>query len=181
VNETKSFALLGDLAQLVKKHGPTAFSDLASLLRSPEMIAELTTILETAEATGRGAKVTRKASVAIRGEGSRASVIDLLSQIEKRDPEKAQLLSNFYEAVVSKGVLPTLRELRSFARDNGLRSIVSTSRDKAVGPFIRDLATHPLDDIRPMLRRAKQSEDAPGDRSLEGWTDIILDKQRSRQ
>jgi len=46
VSITNSFALLEDLARLVRKYGPEVFSDLSALLRDPRKMEDLTTILE---------------------------------------------------------------------------------------------------------------------------------------
>lgn len=172
------FALLRDLAHLVRKYGPTVFSDLAGFLRDPEAVAELITILEAAEAAGRNARVTKARAAPGGMRRGKGSVQSLLSELQKDHPEKAQVLSGFHGALAAKRALPTLRELRSFALDNGLNGVSATSREKAIGQILRDLAARHLEDVRLMLGRVRM-EDATGDRTLEGWTDIILDKERT--
>lgn len=151
------FALLRDLAHLVRKYGPTVFSDMAGFLRDPEAVAELVTILEAAEAAGRKARVTKSRVARAGAKGGKGSVQNLLSELEKDRPEKAQVLSGFHDALAAKRALPTLRGLRSFARDNGLKAVSATSREKAVGQILRDLATRPLEEIRLMLGRVRKN------------------------
>ncbi|MGH9890856.1 MAG: hypothetical protein ACREA0_02490 [bacterium] len=174
------FALLRDLANLVRKYGPTVFSDLAGFLRDPDAVAELLTILEAAEVAGRKARVPKSRVAPTGARGSKGSLQNLLSELEKDQPEKAQVLSGFYGALAAKRALPTLRELRSFALDNGLKGASATSRDEAMGPLLRDLITRSREDIRSMLGRIRL-EDTTGDRTLEGWTGVILDKDRTRR
>jgi hypothetical protein len=180
VNETDKFALLRDLAHLLRKYGLNAFSDLAGFLRDSESVTELTMILETTEAAGRKSGVPKSGVAALRGETTKENLLHLLSQVKKTEPEKAQILSGFYEALAVKRALPSLRELRSFARDNGLKPLSATSRDKAISPLVRDLSTRSIEDIRSMLKRIRLSDGALGDRSLEAWTGVILNKERSR-
>lgn len=178
MSETQKFALLKDLALLLRRYGPRTFSDLAAFLKNPQNTAELTAILETAAATRRKTFQARPSFAARQAEGSREGLRHFLLKLEKDDPEKAQMLSGFYEVLIAKNVLPTLRELRSFAQDNGLHPVASKSRDKALNPLIRDLAGRPVDDVRPMLRRVRMAERVIGDRSLERWTGVILNRQR---
>lgn len=180
MTSTDKFVLLRDLAHLVRKYGSTVFSDLASFLRDPQAVAELVTILEAAEAAARKARVTESRVARAGAKGGKGSVQNLLSELEKDQPEKAQVISDFHMALAAKRALPTLRELQSFARDNGLKGESATSRDKAIGPLLRDLAARPLEDIRSMLGRIRM-EDTAGDRTLEGWADVILDKDRTRR
>lgn len=179
MTQTDKFALLRDLAHLVRKYGPTVFSDLAGFLRNPETVAELVTILEAAETAGRKSRVTASRAAPIRGKGARGNLQHLLSDLEKDEPEKAQVLSGLYESLAAKRALLTLRELRSFARDYGLKAVSATSRDKAISPLLRDLAARPIEDIRSILGHIS-TVDTAGDRTLEAWTDVILSKQRSR-
>ncbi len=174
------FALLRDLAHLMKKYGPAVFSDLAGFLRDSGAVAELVMILEAAEIAGRKARVAESRVAPGGAKGGKGSVQNLLSELEKDQPEKAKVLSGFHGALAAKRALPTLRELRSFAIDNGLKGVSAMSRDKAISPLLRDLAARSLEDIRSMLGRIRM-EDTAGDRTLEGWTDVILDKDRARR
>jgi len=79
------------------------------------------------------------------------------------------------EAIAAKLVFPTVKELRNFASDNGLRPVNASSRDKAVTPFLRDLATRPIEEVRHVLEKIRPVATG-GDRTLEGWAGVILGK-----
>jgi hypothetical protein len=177
VTQADKFALLRDLAHLVRKYGPSVFADLAGFIKDPETVAELVTILESAETAGRKAHITEARPRAIRDKSPRARLHHLILELEKDEPEKARILSGLYEALVAKRALPTLRELHSFALDNGLEAISARSRDKAIGPFLRHLAARSTEDLRSIIGRISMM-DTTGDRTLEGWTKVILGKQR---
>ena len=176
MTQSDKFALLRDIASLLKKHGPTAFTELADFLRNPVVVTDLISILETSEAAGRRARITRPSGKG-KSQGTQGTVKRLLADINDKNPEKAKPLSTFYGMLSTKRVLPTLRDLRSFADDSGLRPVTASSRDKAISPLLRDLATRSVEEIQVMLQRIKPV-DKQGDRTLEGWTDVILDKRR---
>jgi hypothetical protein len=177
---TRESALLYDLAGLIKKHGPAAFSDLVKFLRDPDALGELVAILEAAETASRRAHVPELRTVKkTHGRARNDGTQNLLSGLASRDPEKGEILSSLYESLLAKRALPTLADLRRFARDNGLREITVTSREKAISLLLRDLSGRTTDDVRSMFRRV-QAMGTSGDRSLEGWTDVILRKDRPR-
>jgi hypothetical protein len=170
---TDEFALLSDLARLVRKHGPNTFGDLAKLLADPDGIGELIGILEAAQHAGRQARVPEPRPIKRRGAGSAASSRKFLAEVERTQPDKAEVLSRLYDAFQAKQVLPSISEVRRFGEDNGLPAIRATSRDRAITSLLRHLAAYPTSDVRMMLARL---DVAPrrGDRTLEGWTDVIL-------
>jgi hypothetical protein len=180
VSEISSFALLADLARLVRKHGPTAFSDLSAILRNPEKVEELTTILEAGASAGRRVTNYKAGAPTPRRQVPALSLPLLFSRMRTTDPQITDLLSKFYEDLLAKRVLPTLRGLREFAHENHLKGAHAESREKAIGPLIRDLSGHPSDQIASILGRVRPAQSVPDDRSLERWADVILDKNRSR-
>jgi len=180
VSEISSFALLEDLARLVRKHGPAAFSDLSAILRNPKKIEELVSVLEAGASAGRRAK-TYKSGVPLRRRRAPSTALGLPDSLAATtDPETEGLLSRFYEDLLARRVLPTLPELREFASDNGLKGAKAESRGKAIGPLIRDLSLRPKDQVASILGRARSAKSAKDDRSLERWADVILDRNRSR-
>lgn len=179
MTDTDKFALLRDLAGLVRKHGLSAFSELAKYLRDPNSLDELVSILESVETAGQRARRPQRRSKAKR-KSSKTTIQELLTAISETEPDKAKALSTLYNAVVTKRAFPTLRELRNFATDNGLRRVSARSRDNALVPFFRDLAGRPIDDLRAILTRIRP-EDGGKDRTLEGWTNIILGKRPPEQ
>ena len=176
MTQSDEFALLKDLASLLKKHGPTAFTELAEFLRNPAAVTALISILETSGTAGRRAGITRPSGKG-ESQGTKGIMKRLLADINDKDPEKAQPLSRFYGMLSTKRALPTMRDLRGFSDDNGLRPVTASSRDKAIPPLLKDLATRSVEDIHVMLERMRPVG-TQGDRTLEGWTDVILGTQR---
>src|SRR5207248_6971259 len=98
-------------------------------------------------------------------------VSTILSQAQRDDPEKGELLSALYEALAAKRALPSLRELRRFAIDNGLSAASDgASRDRAITALLGQLALCPVEGVRSIVKRVRITE-RETDRSLEGWTD----------
>lgn len=178
MRERREFDLLVDIARLLKKYGPDVFDELARMLNQTEVVKNLIAILEDSAGKARSAKAFGGGKR--RSSGQRTGLRQLLSELEVREPQKGELLANFNEALGSKSVLPTLKELRYFAMDNGLSPIRATARDKAIYPFLKDLATRPVEEIKSIVNRASIGAQM-GDRSLEGWAGVILDKKRSKK
>ncbi len=174
MTEADRFELLRDLARLIRKYGPDAFASLSDFLKTPNAIDQLATILDASATAGQKARVT-KAS----GKPKRAQqgLDEILAEVEKTEPHKAQELSEFVRAFGAKRALPTLRDVRDFASDNGLRSVTATSRDKTLLPLVKDLITRPSGELSTILKRIALHEHE-GDRTLEGWAGVILDKER---
>ncbi|MEH1914933.1 hypothetical protein [Nostoc sp.] len=198
------FELLIEIAKLLKKHSPEFSKSLAELLSSPKFIEHLVSVLSstnTISSTGitqqikpttsnqrlkkprssltKKAKTSQKKESQSAKSGLSASVSYplFLKELETTDPEKSALLIKLYYSLINKTLLPTLQDIRNFASDTGLSTIKATSRNKAIIPFVRDLLSlnieqlkTKLDGLMPVL-----PED---DRSLEAWANIILDKER---
>ena len=171
MSETKDIELLVDIAHLLKKHGPESFEQLAQKLKEGSLVEDLLSILDTSARTGRlsRAKLGEKRSPAKRKDG----ITELFQRVEKDEPEKANILKQLHHSLAEKMILPTLRDIRHFAEDNGLQPVKATSRDKAILPLLRDLASVPSDKISHMVSSVPCSE-VEGGRTLEGWTEIIL-------
>lgn len=166
------FELLRELARLLRRFGPAAFSDLARDLRDPATVVNISEVLESFGDAGRRASHRPGRAGSQRG----SSLRGFLLKLRERDSEKGAMMVEVYDALLSKRVLPTLGQLREFARDNGLGPVNATSREKAVGPLVRALALLPTDQLRGLM--ARLTEDSPrGDRTLEGWAELILKKR----
>lgn len=174
MTEADRFELLRDLARLIKKHGPDAFANLSDFLKSPDAIDELVAILDASATAGRKAHVTRASGTPKKVQ---QGLGEILFEIEKSDPHKAQELSEFVRAIRAKRVLPTLRDVRNFALDNGLRPVTATSKDKALLPLVKDLIARPAGELSTILKTVTVHQHV-GDRTLEGWAGVILDKER---
>lgn len=171
MSETKDIELLTDIARLLKKHGPEPFEQLAQKFKEGCLVEDLLSILDTSARTGRlsRARLGEKRPPAKRKDG----ITELFQHVEKDEPEKAIILKQLYHSLVGKMILPTLRDIRHFVEDNGLQPVKATSRDKAILPLLRDLASVPSDKISYMVSSVPCSE-VEGGRTLEGWAGIIL-------
>lgn len=167
------FELLAEIAKLLKKYGPEAFEMLSRNLSSPDFSGRLISILST---TARVARTVRRNEIGgIEHKGFSKDFRTSLVALEKTEPEKSALLTKLYDDMKAKTVLPTLRNIFAFASDNGLPSITATARDKAIVPFLKTLMPLPLLELKSKLSSIKPVP-VKDDRSLEGWSNIILDK-----
>ncbi len=171
MTENRDFDLLADVARLLKKYGPEAFEHLAENLSSPEFFERLISILRTSAKAGATVKAAKRP---VRKKQSpadfRTSIVSL------RDKEKSDLLLKFYDDLMAKTILPTLRSLQSFVSDAGLPPFKAKIREKAVVQVVKNLMVLSLEELQLLLSTIRQvpSQD---DRSLEGWSNIILNKK----
>lgn len=170
MSEDRDIELLADIARLLKKYGPEPFEKLAQKLNEGELIENLLSILEVSARTGRQSKTSLGKK---RSPAKKNGITELLQNIEKDDPKKANLLKQFHQSLVGKAILPTLKDIRHFAEDNGLKPIKATGREKAILPLLRDMAEIPVDRISRMVSRLPQTAEEGG-RTLEGWAGVIL-------
>lgn len=178
MREDRALLLMADFAGIIKKHGSTALSDLTELLKDESRIQQLISLLEIgSSATGAAKRGLRhRADEKRLGKTSKRRIHENLA-IE--DSPKREVFTALFERLTSKRVLPTLSDIRSFARDNGLAPVTASSRDKALKPFLRDVISRSLEEIEGILKQLHTFSSGQDDRSLEGWAGVILDKQRS--
>ncbi|HIH36295.1 MAG TPA: hypothetical protein HA232_00070 [Methanocellales archaeon] len=164
--------LLVDLAKLLKKHGADIFESLAESISSPEMAQHLSGTLIQVAKTGRTIPKT-KIEKRLKQEPSIPKSLTTLKSVE---PEKYQLLMNFYSDLTEKAVLQSLRDIKEFAIGSGLPEVRAKSRQKAISPLISSLVKFPNEQLITKIQSAKKYDKS--DRSLDGWSDIILNRQR---
>ena len=171
MNEQREFDLLADIAKLIKKHGPDAFERLAGLTSSPEFAERLTTVL-TASATV--AKASRpKGTPKISARDFRASLVKL----SDTEPEKSQIITKFFDDLVAKSVLPTSEHIKRFSADIGTELSASKTRNEAIIALTQSLLPLPLEQLAEKFGLFT-STTGKDDRSLEGWSNIILNLDR---
>lgn len=161
--------LLADLIKLLKKHGANAFEELASEIKKPNFIEVVSSILEVIPKFNKEgvSKVAKKKKPANDYPKS-------LDTLKSTDAEKFNFLNQFYENILSKQTLSSLREINFFREDNGLALSKAKSHKEAIKSLINDLANCPLERLRK-LDTVTISEK----KGLEGWSDIILKKSTS--
>lgn len=175
MNEKHELDLLIDLAKLIKKHGPEAFEALATTIFSPEKSQLISNLLTQSANIGRASEESRK------GKSTRKarSIKDLIYSIRESEPQKYNILLKFHDDYLSKAILPTLRDVKEFAQECGFTEIRGNSRKNFLGPLIKELIKMPEDELKSILNILIKYEKA--DRSLEGWSDLILGKERKAE
>ncbi|MDQ3398292.1 MAG: hypothetical protein M3511_11095, partial [Deinococcota bacterium] len=98
-------------------------------------------------------------------------------EIKEDEPEKSELLLKLYDDLLAKTALPSLRDIHEFLADTELPPLKATSRSKAIVPLIKTLMTLQMPDLRAKLSKI-ESLSTQDDRSLEGWSNIILNKDQ---
>lgn len=171
----REYELLIDIAKLLRKHGPDAFDDLANKISTPEFSAQLATVLTAAASSGRSLKSEGKRGS--HGKGTRRDLTAQLAALAETEPDKAAMLREFYDGLMAKYLLPTLREVRAFASDNGLPVPTATARPQVAASLLLSLVPLPLTEVQAKLNTLPPKADAD-DRSLQRWNDLILDKNR---
>ena len=170
-NDSKELDLLYDLAKLIKKYGTETFEGLAKQMSKPDFIQQFVEILSTTAKASRTAPKSKRKSAS---QGSRVDFRSSLINLGKSEEEKSALLVQLYDGLMSRSLLPTLREMRDFVLDHGLPSIKSPARDKAIVPFVKTFLSMPLEDVKMYLKDIRPTSSYNDDRSLEGWSNIIF-------
>ena len=160
--------LLMDLVRLLKKYGAETFGSLATLISSTEISLQLATILTQVATISR---TVSKRNVQVKPIG-KYPIPKSLAAIKNAEPDKYQLLTDFMIRLTDKVVLQSLGEMKQFAKDAGLPEVRATSRQKAISPLIGSLVKLSNEQLISIIKSPKSQK--AGDRSLEGWSDIIL-------
>jgi hypothetical protein len=168
--DNKEFSLLSDLAKLIREYGPEVFEKLALDMSNPEFRKHLQSILTMTAAAYRTGAQRRHPS---KQDGPTSNFQLKLKNLRTTDAEKAALLIDLYDALKKKTVLPTLREMRNFALDNGLPPVKSASREKALVPFVKCFLKMPIENVREYVQLIESST-STDDKTLEGWSKIIF-------
>ena len=173
MSEDKKLDLLMDLAKLLKKYGPEPFENLSESISSLEITERLKKLLEGP------VSISRSVSTPLDSGADRVprTVREKLEALKNSEPQKYELLASFHASLFTKVFLPTLRDIRNFARDHGLHEITSKGRSDAIAQLIKQLIPLSYEDLREKLTSSRLHRD--GDRSLEAWSDLILGKSKN--
>jgi hypothetical protein len=164
--------LLVDLAKLLRKYGPEPFESLAASISTPEMTQHISVLLTQVAKIGRNIPKTKRK---VRPK-EKPSIPRSLTALRSVEPEKYKLLMNFHNDLIGKTVLPTLRDIKEFAIDCGLPQVLGESRQRAISPLIGSLTKLAIKQLMAKIGSLKKYD--MGDRSLEGWSNIILSRQQ---
>lgn len=172
----KEYDLLIDLSKLLKKFGPEIFLSLSDKFSNPEIFNSISTILYTTAKNKPNVTAIKKKKKKTIG----IQIEELLERNKELEPDKYNLLTNFYNRFISKTVLPNIKDIKAFVVNNKIPFPEIKSRDRAALNLIEYLSKLPSDKIKNLtdikLKPSTINKNEDSDRSLQGWTDIILKK-----
>ena len=177
IHNTKTYELLGEIAKLLKKYGKETFSELATVLKDPNLSNHIAETLENIAQLSPQKKKTKKRPTLLEESMQLRESLVVLGKVE---PEKSKILLLMFDSLQNKIILPSLRELTNFISDQGLPMPKAKSRDKVIFSFLKTCTGLSLNDLEAfddIIKRQQYSDDA--DRSLEGWGKVILDRKKS--
>ncbi|HGJ65812.1 TPA: hypothetical protein ENS27_10525 [bacterium] len=172
---TKEIDLLVDISKLFKKYGPETFESLANLLTSQDMVQHLSNILRQTINVTEENKIVKEKRIS----NQKNAIPNSLTNIIDSEPEKYKILMSLYNDLAEKKALLSLRDIKDFAMNFGFRDIIVKSKKEAIRKLINLLVELPQSELLEKLKNIKRY--GIDNRSLEGWTGIILNKGNVKQ
>lgn len=169
--ENNKLDLLNDITKLLKKYGADVFYDLLKFLKDEKFSNTLAELLIKFSEEGKKHNITssKKKSKPL------LKIREQLVSLKETDIEKAEILLEFYDKIYSQGVTLKLKDIKNYASDIGFDIIKIKKKDDAISKLLRHLMNYSLNELHNLLNQFKSSH-VDGDRSLEGWSNIILKK-----
>ncbi|MDD5363281.1 MAG: hypothetical protein PHN88_14225 [Ignavibacteria bacterium] len=164
--------LLNDILKCINKYESKTLIDLLHLLNEDNFFKTITATLDKLSLLNRN---TKKIKTGNNNSELKNPIkfLDTLVEIGRYDKEKADILTELYYKIKQKEILVSLREMKNFVLDSGLPPLKTTSREKAIIPFLKILLTLNIDDLKNKIEKIYNNS-TKQDRSLKGWSDIIL-------
>ena len=169
--EENDAAMMAALDRLVARYGPRPATRLAELIRDRRRAEELASALELAAAR------TTKGRTRPKTQGIGRVGMSVLNQLRLSDPEKHSVIAEIRRQLVSRTILPSMGELRRFARMHDISIGNASSRTAAIAPFLRSLTQLTTSEIASLRDSIIQSD--ANDRSLDRWREVIVRSQPS--
>ena len=171
MNEQRQLDLLVELARLVRRFGPDTFDALASMLSDDKLVEKFVDVLSKSANAGRAAREKIKTQKGSPKETD--SFRSQLTTIADSDGKKRSLLMAIYDRLQDKTLLPSLADLRRFAADATGSLPNKTSRRTLVISLVKSMLDLKATEIEEKLS-AMESASSESDRSLAGWSSVIL-------
>lgn len=168
--------LLIDIIKLLNKHGPDSFLSLSKTISDGLFLSNLELILTEIAKSDKDFSIVGK-----RQQTTKYNIRKQLLELTQKQPEKGQILVDFYNGLTDKKYLRNLRDIREFADELKLPAVKATSRDRALGPLMRGLMNLQLSELKPALMEIYEVDSENNDRSLAGWSKLILNGPRHPQ
>ncbi|MDE2845221.1 MAG: hypothetical protein OXO51_00785 [Gemmatimonadota bacterium] len=167
--DEKARVLLIDIIKLLHKHGPDSFLSLSKTISDVRFLGNLESILTETAKCGEVSSIAGK-----KQQTTRNNIQKQLKELIQKQPVKGQILVDFYNGLTEKKYLRNLRDIREFADLLNLPKVNATSRDRALGPLMRDLMNLSVGDLKVVFREINEVDSENSDRSLAGWSELIL-------
>jgi hypothetical protein len=102
------------------------------------------------------------------------NIIVAIESIGRDDPKKHRLLSDFYNDLKDRRLLPESQDIRQFSQTIGLKSISGKSRKELVSTLMRFLLDLPIERLRPELENAATISEQQRRQGFSVLTDKLL-------
>ena len=158
--------MLDALDRLIARYGPRPVTRLAELIRDPQQAKDLAAALESA-----AARASQRKSRAKSHRTDRVGMA-VLNDLRMSDPRKHAIVAEIRHQLISRSILPSMDELRRFARMHDISIGKASSRNAAIAPLLRSLSQLSTPEIELLRDSVIQSE--VNDRSLDKWRDVIV-------
>lgn len=169
--ENDKLDLLNDITKLLKKYGADVFYDLLNFLKDEKFSNMLAELLIKISEEGKKHNITSSKNKS----KPLLKIREQLVSLKETDNEKAEILLEFYDKIYSQGVNLKLKDIKNYASDIGFDITKIKKKDDAISNLLKHLMNYSLNELQNLLNQFKSSN-VDGDRSLEGWSNIILKK-----
>jgi hypothetical protein len=168
--------LLAELANLLKRYAPSDWRGLADALENEDQRTKVIATLRHLAEIGvfRPDSKTTNDRESRRRQKSKSPLL-LLKQ---NDPRKFELLTRVRQKLISRELLPTAPELRTFAGKIGIDVSKEKKREQAVSKLVRGLADVGAEEIQKKLGFSWEPETPPGQSQYDQWVGVIMGKGR---
>lgn len=175
MSQNKDLDLLIDILKLLRKYGQSSFESLLSKLESQELFEQINPVLKRSSLLQQYYKSggVGRSDKKIDTEDYRKSLIE----ISNNEPEKSKILVQLYDDLNNKMILPSLRNVKNVIFDMGEATHNCKSRNQAFLYLLKILSEMKIDELNLWVSKIYE-KDPNYDRSLEGWSDIILNPSR---
>ena len=164
--------VLSELNRIVARYGPDPLLRLAGVIRDPQRADELATVLESV------ARQAPKAKPSLNARKANGIGMTVLNDLRESDPQKYEVVVDFRERLISGALLPSMSDIRQFARAHNLSIGKASSRKAAIPPLLRSVSELETSSIVALL--ASTPEPGNSDRSLERWRELIVKPRDQR-
>ncbi len=105
---------------------------------------------------------------------ARPTVANALKLIQRSDPEKHRLLSEFHDHLKDRKILPESQDMRQFAHLVGLKDMTGKSRKGMIPRLMHFLLELPSEKLRSELRKADDISEQQRQQGFSVLTDKLL-------